>query len=169
MTHAELVTRAERWLRNTARCGVVLTEAPGAPAEIPDAIGWRDWGRTTFVVECKASRGDFLADRRKTFRSVGGLGLGRFRYYLAPKGLLKASEMPPGWGLLEVCGQHVRVVRKAVRREPNVVYETMVLVSELRKIQIVQSGGTLLSSLAAERITRTLEAGVLVLAEVGPP
>jgi len=71
--------------------------------ESPDAIGYRvssgtDGGST--VVECKVSRSDFLADRKKPHRKEGGMG--RWRYLMCPDGMVKPEEMAPGWGLLYV-------------------------------------------------------------------
>ena len=102
MTHDDLVQIAARWLRGPQRCGVVMTDAGGGGLEIPDAIGFRRAGRYSIVVECKASRGDFLRDRKK-FHRQAGMGLGQRRYYLAPVGIvLTADEVPAGWGLVEV-------------------------------------------------------------------
>ncbi len=107
LTHADLVKIAGRWLRNTAGCSVVLEELCAATGngENPDAIGWRSG--QTMLVECKASRSDFLADRKKPFRADPSRGLGMYRYFLAPKGLLRPEEMPDRWGLLEVSGRRV--------------------------------------------------------------
>ena len=67
-SHEQLVERAGRWLRGTMRCNVVLLEPGyGSVGEIPDAIGWTSDG-VSIVVECKASRSDFLADRNKPAR-----------------------------------------------------------------------------------------------------
>ena len=153
MTHADLVARAERWLRNTRRCGVVLTEASGTGSEIPDAIGWTlGYCPMSTLVECKVSRADFRADQAKTFRDqrFGELAMGRFRYYMVPAGLIKPHEVPPRWGLLEVRAASVRQTVKAKRwdlDQPGATlglrYEMAVLLSELRKIQIVQGGGEL--------------------------
>lgn len=100
MTHDDLIAVAERWLRGAQRCGVVLVEASGGH-EIPDAIGWRMGGRMSVLVECKASRADFLRDGDKWHRRAG-LGVGQRRYYMAPAGMIRPEELPPGWGLVEV-------------------------------------------------------------------
>lgn len=100
MTHSELIEAAARWLRGSQRCGVVLVEASGGH-EIPDAIGWRMGGRMSVLVECKASRADFLRDGDKWHRRAG-LGVGQRRYYMAPAGLLQPEDVPAGWGLVEV-------------------------------------------------------------------
>jgi len=110
MTHTELVERAVRWLGNTKKCNPVLAEPQFDErrcAERPDAIGWD--ARTSYLVECKVSLGDFYADRRKPHRITAGLG--RFRYYLIPPGLL--DDVPEPWGLLECCPRIIRVAKEA--------------------------------------------------------
>ncbi len=37
------------------------------------------------------------------------MGLGQFRYYLAPAGLIAVDELPPRWGLIEVHGRALKV------------------------------------------------------------
>lgn len=116
MTHDELVTRAARWLAKTRRCPVVVTEIVTASStgEIPDAIGWE--GGRSHLVECKVSRSDFLADRKKSFRIMPDLGLGDYRWYMTPPGLVTPDELPDGWGLLEVHPEQVRVLRESGSR-----------------------------------------------------
>ena len=117
MTHNDLCLTAVKWLQraNSAGgpgCHVAISECrSGWTGEIPDAIGFRaagfDDGST--VVECKTSRSDFLADRKKAHRISGGLG--NWRYFMAPAGLIRADELPAGWGLLEVNQRgHVKVI-----------------------------------------------------------
>src|ERR1700722_19916166 len=99
MTHGQLVERAVRWLR-WYRCGVVLSEQACVSGEMPDAIGWKRACHSV-LVECKVSRGDFLADREKPFRQKPESGVGCERFHLAPEGLIREDELPTGWGLLE--------------------------------------------------------------------
>lgn len=117
MTHNDLCLVAVKWLQRANNaggpgCHVAVSECrSGWSGEIPDAIGFRatgfDDGST--VVECKTSRADFLADRKKAHRIAGGLG--NWRYFMAPVGLIRADELPAGWGLLEVNQRgHVKVV-----------------------------------------------------------
>lgn len=54
----------------------------------------------TVLVECKVTRSDFLADKAKPHRHVGGIG--NWRYYMAPEGLISPEELPEKWGLVEV-------------------------------------------------------------------
>jgi hypothetical protein len=51
-------------------------------------------------VECKASRSDFARDAKKHFRRWPQNGMGTFRFYLCPEGLLSPSDLPERWGLL---------------------------------------------------------------------
>ena len=113
MTHAELVKRAERWLLGHG-CAFALTELVViiSPGEIPDAIGWNG-PISTILVECKTSRADFLADQKKSVRRIPTGGLGRYRYYLCPKGMLQAEEMPEKWGLLWAYPKQVRKIKES--------------------------------------------------------
>jgi hypothetical protein len=108
--HAYLVQRAAQWLRNRRKCHVVCTEKPTWVLPlIPDAFGWTRDGVSVHV-ECKTSRADFFADAQKP--SVErGIRLGVERWYLAPKGVLTAADVPDGVGLLEIAG---RVTRRVV-------------------------------------------------------
>jgi hypothetical protein len=138
MTHYELVKRAERWLANTKRCYVVLTEPGTLMGEIPDAIGWTS--RCSILVECKSSRGDFLRDKHKPSRRVPALGLGQFRYYMCPPALVSPNELPEKWGLLEVRPHIVKVIVKAKQfliedGAWGLLRERMILCSEVRRLQ----------------------------------
>jgi hypothetical protein len=101
LTHSDLVARAGKWLRRQG-CRVVLLDdfvCNTSPNEKPDAIGWRDG--LSILIECKASRADFLADRKKPFRIDPSQGMGDWRFILAPEGVVqRCGEIPEGWGLL---------------------------------------------------------------------
>lgn len=110
-SHDELVQLAVKWLklpnsRGGPGCQVAFSEARNGvkDGEIPDAIGYRAgvWNEGTTLVEVKVSRADFLADAKKPHRLHSALGIGTYRYYLAPEGLIKPEELPERWGLIEV-------------------------------------------------------------------
>lgn len=109
MCHAQLCAIAVKWLKrpNSAGghgCHIALSECrSGWDGEIPDAIGFRATGHHdgSIVVEVKISRADFLADRKKPHRQQGE-GMGNWRYYMCPEGMIKQDELPDGWGLLWV-------------------------------------------------------------------
>jgi hypothetical protein len=137
MTHAKLVLMAVDWLRRY-RCGVVLSEQACVSGEMPDAIGWKKACHSV-LVECKASRPDFLVERGKPFRLKAETGVGCERYYLARKGLIRVEELPAGWGLLEACGREIERVRPSVknlRSEIGFQYEMNLLLASLRRVEV---------------------------------
>jgi hypothetical protein len=137
MTHAKLVLMAVGWLRRY-RCGVVLSEQACVSGEMPDAIGWKKSCHSV-LVECKASRADFLADREKPFRQKPETGIGCERYYMAPGGLIRIEELPGGWGLLDVCGREIEKVRpsaKNLRSTIGLGYEMNLLLASLRRVEV---------------------------------
>jgi len=128
---------AVQWLRRY-RCGVVLSEQACASGEMPDAIGWKRACHSV-LVESKASRPDFLADRDKPFRQRPELGVGCERYYLAPRGLIRTEELPAGWGLLEAHGREIERVKtsaKNLRSEAGFQNEMNLLLASLRRVEI---------------------------------
>jgi hypothetical protein len=137
MTHQKLVEKAIGWLRQYG-CGVVLSEQSCASGETPDAIGWKR-GCHSVIVECKISRGDFLVDQQKPFRLKSGRGMGCERFYLTPSGLLRADELPSGWGLLELRGREVELARqgaKDLRSSKGFRYEMNLLLASLRRVEV---------------------------------
>lgn len=106
MSHKELVERAGKWLNKNH--GVVCMEVVCYAPETPDAIGFNHTHST--VVECKASRADFLRDKKKWHRTVG-IGMGNYRYYLCEPGVIKFDEVPERWGLLYCHPRRIEVVK----------------------------------------------------------
>lgn len=108
-THAELCHAGERWWRRHG-CRVTLRDPFKAlvhTGECPDVIGWRDG--YSVLIECKVSRSDFLADRKKPFRKKPELGMGDARLFLAPPNVIHVADLPPGWGLLIYESWRVRI------------------------------------------------------------
>src|SRR5579864_8120147 len=137
MTHEKLVSLAVAWLRRYG-CGVVLSEQSCASGETPDAIGWKRACHSV-VVECKISRADFLADREKPFRCKQEIGMGCERFYLAPAGLIRSSELPAGWGLLEIRGRAIEVMNsssKNLRSARGFRREMNLLLASLRRVEV---------------------------------
>jgi hypothetical protein len=137
MTHEKLVAKAVAWLRGYG-CGVVLSEQSCATGETPDAIGWKRACHSV-VVECKISRADFLADREKPFRQKQNAGMGCERFYLAPVGLINSSELPAYWGLLEIRGGRIEMVKpssKDLRSARGFRREMNLLLASLRRVEV---------------------------------
>lgn len=134
MNHKDLVDRAVRWLRSRHSCSVVFAEMTTAVSETPDVIGWYRF--TSHVVEVKVSRSDFHRDRDK-IHVRAGMSMGQFRWYLTPPGLLKVEDLPPKYGLAEVRGSRIRVVRDAEPREDRALnQEVQLLVSAVQRAHL---------------------------------
>lgn len=143
--HDELVLRAERWLKQVG-CGVTIRDpfrAYPVNGEQPDAIGWRDG--LSILIECKVSRADFLADKNKAFRADPTKGMGDWRFYLCPPGVITVEDLPAGWGLLWATEKTLRKVHGFPKHgawwqnkpfEPCKRSESMMLVTALRRLQI---------------------------------
>lgn len=143
--HAELVALGAKWLRTQCRCSTVLSElrAFTPTGECPDVVGWRS--DYSILVECKTSRGDFKADRKKPFRQNPSKGIGAFRFYLCPPGIIQPEDLPDHWGLLIAQGRRTRMVvgptgniwestiNQAFRHQRNEEAEIAMLVSALRR------------------------------------
>ncbi|MEB2440984.1 adenylosuccinate synthase [Citrobacter braakii] len=70
-------------------------------SERADAWGYRwGWRGGSVLVEVKVSRSDFLRDKHKPHRQRGGLG--DYRYYMCPEGIININDLPDRWGLLWV-------------------------------------------------------------------
>ena len=110
-THQLLVEIGTKWLTRQYSGIVVLPEYSRASGETPDVIGFGK--RDSYVIECKISHTDFLADKRKPYRENGN-GMGNYRWYLSPCAISK-SEIPEQWGLLEYRNGRVFKVVNAIR------------------------------------------------------
>lgn len=135
--HQDLIGLASKWLANQGRCFLVVTDLVTVAGETPDAIGWNSYG--SILVECKASRSDFRADKQKFPRRIKdgktAKAIGSERYYFAPQGIIPRDELLPGWGLLEVSGSgKIRCVEKSERHECDHLHESRFLLSLIRRM-----------------------------------
>lgn len=149
LTHMQLVYAAYDWILKRGGCGVAFKEfkTGASNGEIPDVIGFYSGGST--VIECKVSRSDFLSDKNKMFRRYPEQGMGDHRYYCCPTGLIKAEDLPTGWGLLYVDAFYnvKRIVYPKMKSEhgeyecqfrhpKNLKAEHELMYSALRRLQI---------------------------------
>ncbi|MBB5546573.1 hypothetical protein [Paraburkholderia fungorum] len=101
--HDQLVALGERWQKRQGFAVVATEIAVRGTEEEADVIGFRS--SCSAVLEAKASRSDFLADAKKPHRASGGLGV--YRFYICPPGVIEVVDLPPGWGLLHAVGSKV--------------------------------------------------------------
>lgn len=106
--HNQLTILGARWLGKNGFAVVTTELTCFGSRERPDVVGFRS--TCSALIEVKVSRADFFADRKKPERLAGGLG--NYRFYLCPTGLIKPDDLPPRWGLLYADGRRVEEVLK---------------------------------------------------------
>lgn len=152
-THNELIELGRAWCIKPysacadyghSGCAVVITEikANTYAMEEPDVLGFCNKG--SILIECKASRADFLKDKEKVFRhpALKEMALGNQRWYLAPLGIIKPDEVPEDWGLLEVLRNRDILYPKirAAIQESNKESEINILISVMRRLNAEKDG-----------------------------
>jgi len=137
-THKALCKLGAKWLQRHQRnitvpnCRTVAVDMVTIESETPDVIGWSSG--SSVMIEVKVGRGDFLKDYKKVFRQVPKMGVGEFRYYLCPSGLIKESELPDKWGLLYVTEKNkIEIVKAAKYQQSNLKSERNMLLSLIRR------------------------------------
>lgn len=122
MTHNELCDIAVRWLKRPQSqrgpgCACAFKEVASVSGrERADAWGYAyNYGGGSNLVEVKITRADFLSDRHKPHRKAPETGMGEFRYYMCPEGVINISDLPDRWGLLWVNKRgHVKLLAGAI-------------------------------------------------------
>ena len=136
MSHRELCLIAAKYLKNRGiqpfcKCQYVVCELERI-GECPDAFGF-SWGSTQ-LIEVKISRQDFLSDKKKYWRTHPEFGLGMYRSYLCPEGIIKPSDLPQNWGLLYVNYKNkISVIIEAQKQESSFSEEQRLMYSILRR------------------------------------
>jgi hypothetical protein len=105
--HDQQAVLGAKWFKRQGFAVVATDLMSVGVSERADVVAFRS-GRNRpvcGVIESKISRSDFLADRNKLHRSVAGLGV--YRFYICPSGLILPEELPAKWGLLYVQGNRV--------------------------------------------------------------
>lgn len=115
-THNEMCEIACKWLTRARNQHDASKTAPACKnafselktymykGEIVDSIGFRGsvCPTVSILVESKVSISDFKADAKKPWRANPETGVGDFRYYIVPEGMITVEDLPPKWGLIYV-------------------------------------------------------------------
>lgn len=144
-SHSDLVSVAEKWLYNKAKCSFVIKELSSIAGETPDAIGFRDG--ISILIECKISISDYSRDKKKIFRRRPHTGMGDHRFFMCPDGLIKENSLPKGWGLIYYNYKTGKVTVVSGGRantewyrdrpfEANLKNESLLLQSALRRVKL---------------------------------
>lgn len=104
--HEKLCEKGVLWLKRNGFGVAAKNVWAFGSRERVDCIGYRQ--QCSAMIEVKVSWSDFLADKNKPERQSGGVGT--YRFYLAPAGLIKVEDLPERWGLLEFTGKSVQMV-----------------------------------------------------------
>jgi len=137
--HDKLTSLGAKWLKNHSKniivpnCNIIANDLRTytSTGEIPDVIGWCSWA--SILIETKVSREDFKKDFKKIFRINEFLGVGDFRYYLVPEGLITQNEIPKNWGLLYHSKNGIEIIKTATKAESNLGCERTILLSIMRR------------------------------------
>lgn len=105
--HEQLCLKAVTWLKKHGFPVSAMNVWAAGSRERLDCIGYRQ--QCSVLIEVKVSRSDFRADFKKPERRSGGVGT--YRFYLAPAGMIDVTELPKGWGLLEFDGKQIAMVQ----------------------------------------------------------
>jgi hypothetical protein len=117
-------TSAEDWQLNPA-IGMKTVKS-----EQSDVIDWADF--CSIIIEVKVARGDFLKDCNKPFRKCSEKGVGEFRYYCCPQGLIKENELSKNWSLLYL-NDKIEIIKVSEIQKSNLKVERNILISLIRR------------------------------------
>ena len=136
--HKALCELGAKWLKRHTQnavipnCATVAVDMVTIESETPDILGWSCG--YSIMIEVKVGRGDFLRDFKKPFRQICHTGVGEFRYYLCPTGLIKGVELPDKWGLLYLNEKNkIEIIKIAEKQKANLKAERNMLISLIRR------------------------------------
>lgn len=136
LTHSKIIEHSRKVLKRAGKnwkCGITVSELSTINSETPDILGFYSGGAS--LIEAKASRSDFLADKKKLFRKNPETGMGNYRFYACPTGLIKENELPENWGLIYVSAKGRCTLKvKPKWQKSNTRAEHMFMYSIIRRV-----------------------------------
>lgn len=124
----EMVTKAKIRLQLLPiRCRRIGNGQPRNPGRFRvELLGYGSYRSEGFAFR-------LLADAKKSFRQQPEEGVGAFRYYCSPEGLITEVDLPDKWGLLWEKDGVITVVKDAERQQQNAQGEITILASIMRR------------------------------------
>jgi len=136
LTHSKIIEYSRKVLKRAGmrwKCGITVSELSTINSETPDILGFYSGGAS--LIEAKASRSDFLSDKKKPFRKSPETGMGNYRFYACPSGIIKENELPENWGLIYVSAKGRCTLKvKPKWQRSNTKAEHMFMYSIIRRI-----------------------------------
>jgi len=140
LTHNELQQVAVKYLLHKKtpnmdiKCQYTIQNANSMYGEIADVYGLSS--SYNVLIEVKSNYPDFLVDENKRCRQPDSVGLGHYRYYFFPKGLINGANVRLDWGILEydIVNKKVDVVRKSLKFVESVRKADAIKYSIIRKL-----------------------------------
>jgi len=90
-------------------------------------LGFCSWA--SILIEVKTSLADFKKDANKKCRKNPTDGVGEFRYFLCPAGLIIVEMLPENWGLLYYNDGAISIEKKANWQNANLKNERSLLLT----------------------------------------
>lgn len=136
ITHSELCSIGAKYLKNQGiipfyKCSYVVCDYLRV-GECPDAFGFGNT-KDSQMLEVKVSRSDFIADKNKHWRINPEFGLGSYRSYLCPEGVILPEDLPKNWGLLYWNGKSIDIIVYPEKQECSSGEELKLVSSILRR------------------------------------
>lgn len=138
ISHDELSVISAKWLKKHTQnilipnCATIAIDMKTIEQEKPDVIGWSSF--CSVMIEVKVGRCDFLKDFKKEFRKLRERGVGEYRYYCCPTGLINENELPENWGLLYLNNKNkIEIIKVAKIQKSNLIAERNMLISLIRR------------------------------------
>ena len=89
-SHEQLAASGAAWLKRNGFLVVASNRSALGCRQRADVIGFRS--HCSAMIEAKVRRADFVADLKQPHHLSGGVGL--YRFYICPSGLISAEELP---------------------------------------------------------------------------
>ena len=147
LTHDELIVIGAHWLYTKMRCSLVLMEPTCIyNHEQPDVFALK--GMTSFSIEAKAHAGDFLRDKKKTWRRRKYIRrMSNYAWFIFDETLgVDLKKVPKNEGVLLVRRTEKRVAIRQVKKpeflaETNLCGVMNLMVSQYKQVAMFGRAG----------------------------